>query len=101
MVSQNSKLKLALQTLTLFHLVTFQAQMELEMVHAFADGLQTPFAMAVLDNHQVNSVEELDQAGKHLATQAEHLASTDADSLDSILVVLANFYHLLRRNIFN
>ena len=69
--------------------------MEPEVEHAFVDELQTPFAMAVADNLQVNSVEELDQAGTHLATQAEHLASTDADSLDSILVVLANFCHLL------
>lgn len=68
--------------------------MELTEVLSFADGPQIPFAMVVLGNHQVNSAEELDQAGMRLAIQAVLLAYMDAGSLDLKQAVSADFYHL-------
>lgn len=57
------------------------------------DAHQNPCAMVVGDTQQVNS-EEQDRVDRHLATQVELQANTDADSLDSKLVVSADFYHL-------
>lgn len=63
-------------------------------VLASADVVQTPFAEAVLDIHRANLEVAQDPAGMRLAIRAAHLANMDADSWDSKLAVLVDFYHL-------